>query len=167
MIWTFIHFCFSLSQWNCCIHNLLCSCKHTFTNTYSGTCNGLPVKPSDVWSCFAWFRRRARGDKPLHLNSHISCGQSKKKVAREIKVEHRERESCGHSDLYILQSFFQCKMQYHIVLCASTALFAFDQNWQTCMGQIRIGAHWGGILYAITLQIRGERNQQYWESPVI
>ena len=57
--------------------------SHTFTQTHTDThtrtywpWSGLPVKPSDVWSCFAWFRRRARGDKPLHLTSHISSSQS-------------------------------------------------------------------------------------------
>lgn len=43
-----------LFQENCCILNLPRSCEHTYS-----ACSGLPVKPSDVWSCFAWFRRRS------------------------------------------------------------------------------------------------------------
>lgn len=99
----FLHFCCSLSQLNGCIYHLFCSGKRTLTHTYSSTC--LPVKLSDVWSCFAWFRRRARGEKPLHLNSLISCSQSKKVCvvggAREIKVEYRKRERAVGTVTYI------------------------------------------------------------------
>lgn len=44
------------------------------------------------------------------------------KSMREHGESESERESCGHSDLYILQTSIQCRILYYTVLYAPAAL---------------------------------------------
>lgn len=129
----------------------------------------LPAKPSDVWSCFAWFRSRARGDKPLHLTSPISCSQSRSggERAREIKTEHvkseRERESergrgTGTVTYIFCAAPLWRKIQYHTgsstARTCSSSVWPPDQSQQVWLAHIKMGGNTN--LHGVTLQIRSK-----------
>jgi len=95
-------------------------CARTHTHIYSECI--LSVKLSDVWSCFAWFRSRARGDKPLHLTSHISYSTSEESSQREL--ENGETERRGLWAQWPIYFVHQNGLQYHTLLYTPAALLS-------------------------------------------
>lgn len=105
------------------------SCEHTCTHT-SSAYSSPPLKPSDVWRFFAWFRQRARGDKLLHLTSHISCRRIKPEGGRAVATV-----------TYIFCRALCTSIRYW----TSPLPLTLDHIWQTSEGQIMYEEHWGGI----------------------
>lgn len=137
------------------------------THSKAAQCSSrLPVEPSDVWRCSAWFRSRARGDKPLHLTSPISCSQGRsggeQERARAIKTEHvkRERErgrAMGTVTYIFCAAPLWGKIQYHTAALRAPAALLSDPvikasrpEWLTLKWRGNTNLHGG------TSQIRGE-----------
>ena len=122
---------------------------HTHTHTHTHTLSiwsSLSVKPSDVWSCFAWFRRSARGDKPFHLNSYIKRSQRR-------RVGESEREMWAQWPIYSARELFSTN--YSITqYCRYLHFFLLTFGRPPWM-RLRL-VNTEGILHDLALQIRGK-----------
>lgn len=139
------------------ISQLNCHIAHT-CSTYSK----LPVKPHDIWSCFAWCRRRARGDKPLHVTPRISSNSQSEAWGARASQRKRERERAVGTVTYILcRALFS--VRYSIAQCCMhLQLFLLTPNQNSGRpAWVRLGwgstRGWGGLWLTDSYDQRSKR----------